>query len=125
MQGFEAVEKVVNGNTFEIYNLPNQLGGPPRPQLTGLTSLWCSQLAMPLSGKPVPGASETTSMSLWKVWKRRMLQREVNCSSLCWDFPAQEDSGPTLGQKYSCGEEEEEEGKGLGAEVGNRRGRVG
>ena len=74
---------------------------------------------------PVPGASEATGMSLWKVWKRKMPQREVNCSPLCRDFPAQEDSRPSLGQKHSCGEGEEEEGKGLGAEVGKRRGRVG
>lgn len=64
-------------------------------------------------------------MFLWKVWRRRRLQREVNCFPLCWDFPAQEDSRPSLSQKHSCGEEEEEEGKELGVEVGNRRGRVG
>lgn len=110
MQGFEA-EKVVNGNTFEIYNLPNQLGeGHPRPQLTGLTSLWCSQLAMPLRAASAWSIRDHQHVSVEGLGKEDAAERGQLL------FPSgtscQKYSGPTLGQKYSCGEEEEEEGKG-------------
>lgn len=70
---------------------------------------------------------------------QRHRPQEVSLSPLCWDFPLRNIVGSQLGQKHSCGgeqEEEDEEGgyeedeaeeveegkeKGWGEEVGNRR----